>query len=126
MPVIELSGVPVLVLDADDDLVTARSIPQVLADAFNGGAATIAIPVDRLDPEFFELRSGVAGEIAQKVVNYGQRMVVVGQLPELATTSRSFSGFVLEGNRGDRHWFVASLGELAERLVARHRHTAGS
>lgn len=122
MDVMELGGTPVLVVGADDEVVSMRSINDVLAAAFNGGAATIALPVDRLDPDFFELRSGVAGEIAQKVVNYGQRLVIVGELPEPATTSRSFSGFVLEGNRGDRHWFVASLDELGERLAAR-RHS---
>jgi hypothetical protein len=93
-----------------------QNLNDVLAAAFEGRAATIAISVDRLDPAFFELRSGVAGEIAQRFVNYGHPIAVVGELPEEARASRSFSGFVREGNRGDGPWFVASVDELAGRL----------
>lgn len=112
-----MRGMSVLVVDADDAVLTARGVNDVLSAAFEGGAHTVAVAVDRLDPAFFELRSGVAGEIVQKFVNYGMRLVVVGALPEEALESRSFSGFVVEGNRGRGPWFVASLDELAARLA---------
>jgi hypothetical protein len=70
----------------------------------------------RLDPEFFDLRSGVAGEIVQRCANYRLRLAVVGELPAAARASRAFSAFALEGNRGDGPWFVMTLDELAERL----------
>ena len=47
------------------------------------------------------------------------RLAVIGELPPVALASRSFSGFVREGNGGDGPRFVASLAELGERLAAR-------
>jgi len=45
-------------------------------------------------------------------------LVVVGELPAVARASRSFTGFVVEGNRGQGPWFVASFAELLARLGA--------
>lgn len=113
-----LAGLSVLVIDGDGPAVGVRDIGELLQGSLDAEAATVAIGVDRCDPAFFELRSGVAGEIVQRLANYRLRLAVVGALPEAAAASRSFSGFVLEGNRGDGPWFVATLDDLAGRLAA--------
>jgi hypothetical protein len=112
-----LGGVEVLVVDGAAPIVGARALGDVLTAAFEARATTIAIATGRLDPAFFELRSGVAGEIVQRFANYRLRLAVVGKLPGHALASRSFAGFVLEGNRGDGPWFAATLEELGERLT---------
>ena len=76
----------------------------------------IALPVERLDPAFFDLRSGVAGEFAQKFVNYGRRVAIVGDISEWVERSTAFRDFVRECNRGRALWFVADAAELAARL----------
>jgi hypothetical protein len=53
----------------------------------------LRIPVEELDPAFFDLSTGVAGDIVQKLVNYGQRAVVVGTLPP---HSEHFADFARE------------------------------
>jgi len=114
-----LGGVEVVVVDGVGTAVGTRELGDLLTAAFDARATTVAIATERLDPTFFELRSGVAGEISQRFVNYHLRLAVVGELPPEARASRSFSGFVLEGNRGDGPWFVATLDELADRLSGR-------
>jgi hypothetical protein len=79
----------------------------------------VVIPVDRFDASFFDLRTGVAGDIVQAFVNYQLRLVVLGTLPPAATTSSSFGAFVAETNRGTQTWFVETVEELDERLAER-------
>jgi hypothetical protein len=76
----------------------------------------IAVPVRRLDPAFFDLRSGVAGELVQKFVNYRRRLAVVGDIGAYLGVSKAFYDFVRESNRGRQVWFVADEAELYARL----------
>jgi hypothetical protein len=77
----------------------------------------IALPVQRLDPAFFDLRSGVAGEFAQKFVNYGRRLAIVGDISAALERSTALRDFVRECNRGQQLWFVADEAELATRIA---------
>jgi hypothetical protein len=111
-----LGGESVLVVDEEAPAVAIANVVDAMTAAFDAGAQVIAVAVDRLDPAFFDLRTGVAGEIAQKLVNYRLRLAVVGELPAMALESRAFAAFVREGNRGSGPWFVATLAELGARL----------
>ena len=97
--------------------VTPRVARDVIGDALSVSARTVVIPVDRLDAAFFDLRTGVAGDIVQAFVNYQLRLVVLGPLPPAATRSSSFSAFVAETNRGTQISFVETEAELDERLA---------
>ena len=79
-------------------------------------AEWIAVPVTRLDPAFFDLRTGVAGELVQKFVNYGRRLAVVGDIRAYLDVSGALRDFVRESNRGRHVWFVADEAELEARL----------
>jgi hypothetical protein len=114
-----LQGMTILVADGEGTPIGAHSIGELLTASFEHGARTVAVSVERLDLAFFELRSGVAGEIVQKLGQYQRRLAVVGELPPEALASSSFMAFVGEANRGDGPWFVPSLGELAQRLESR-------
>jgi hypothetical protein len=50
-----------------------------------------------LPASFFDLSSGVAGELLQKLANYGIRMAAV--IPDPALHSASFQAFAREANR---------------------------
>jgi hypothetical protein len=82
-----------------------------------GEAEWIAVPVARLDPEFFTLSSGVAGEFVQKFSNYGLRLAVVGDISDPLAKSVALGDFVRESNRGRQVWFVADDDDLAQRLA---------
>lgn len=82
------------------------------------GAEWLAVPAARLDPAFFVLSSGVAGEFAQKFVNYRQRLAIVGDISEPLAQSSALRDFVRESNAGRQLWFVADAAELERRLQA--------
>ena len=107
-----------LVLPEEGPPVTPGVARDVIGDAFSHGATTVVIPVERLDPAFFDLRTGVAGDVVQAFATYRLRLIVVGPLPPLATTSSSFAAFVAEANRGTQTRFVDRLDEPEPRNPA--------
>ncbi len=90
-----------------------RSGAEAIELMYSAEAEWIAVPVARLDPAFFDLSSGVAGDFVQKFVNYGQRLAIVGEIP---APSAALRDFVRECNRGRQVWFVADADELSRRL----------
>jgi hypothetical protein len=109
-------GTAVLVVDAGGDPIDGREARDLMAEAFGEGAAMVAISVGRLEPAFFDLRSGVAGDILQVSATYRMRLAIIGNLPAPAASSDAFAALVRESNAGTQHWFVASLDALRERL----------
>ncbi|MFC8718456.1 DUF4180 domain-containing protein [Kitasatospora sp. NPDC057198] len=113
----ELGGVPVLVAPAGGEAVAGeRQALDLLGDASYRGASWVALPVERLDTEFFRLRSGVAGAVVQKFAQYRTGLAVVGDVAGHVAASDALRDFVRESNRGLQLWFVADLPELAGRL----------
>ncbi|GAA3235852.1 DUF4180 domain-containing protein [Actinocorallia longicatena] len=115
--IVELSGTPVLVCAADGPPVTSeRDALDLIGN--RGPADWIAVPVARLDPEFFRLSSGLAGDVLQKFTNYGTGLAVIGDVAALTAASEPLAALVRESNRGRRHWFLPDLDALTGRLAA--------
>jgi hypothetical protein len=111
-------GVPLLLVDDDGPALSgSEDALALVAETYGGEVETVVVPVGRLDPEFFHLRSGVAGEFVQKLVNYRKRLVIVGDITEAVSDSSAFHDFVVESNRGDHLWFVPALDALDARLA---------
>jgi hypothetical protein len=107
----------VLHLDQDGPQVsTSDDTSDLIGNAWSQGVSTIAIPVARLDPAFFDLSTRKAGDITQKLVNYRLRLVIVGDVSAFEAASGAFRDYVWESNRGDHVWFVPDEAALTERL----------
>src|SRR5712672_1300769 len=92
-----LHGVPVLVCAAEGSpLRDDRDAVDLIAQAHR--ADWVAVPVDRLTPEFFRLRSGVAGAIVQKFVQYRTGLAVVGDVAAHLAASDAFRDWMRETN----------------------------
>jgi hypothetical protein len=81
-------------------------------------AEMVMLPVDRLSPSFFQLRTRLAGAIAQKFVTYGMRLAIIGAISPVALESPALQAFINESNRGERIWFLDHAGDLGKRLQA--------
>ncbi|MEU5939362.1 DUF4180 domain-containing protein [Micromonospora sp. NPDC047548] len=92
---------------------------DVIGEALGHRAELVTLPVRRLADEFFTLRTGVAGELVQKFVNYRLPVVVVGDISAHVAASTALRDFVIESNRGRQLWFVDTMAELEERLRQR-------
>jgi hypothetical protein len=94
---------------------------DVIGDAFGADAQVVSIPVARLAPEFFRLRSGVAGAVTAKFATYRLRLVVVGDPAHHGPPTGPVDDWMCEANRGRALWFVADDAELARRLATEDR-----
>lgn len=95
---------------------TPADASDLVGNAWSSGVDVVVAPVDRLDPAFFELRSGLAGEVVQKLTNYGLVLAVLGDVSALTSASSSLHALVQESNRGTHAWFVADEDELDAQL----------
>ena len=117
---IEIAGERCLVADADGPIVRDPEGGRALIEeAMEHRARVIAVPVARLDPSFFQLRSGLAGEVLQKMVNYGYRFAVLGDVSPYVAASDAFRDFVVECNRGRSVFFVDGIAALEQRLAGK-------
>jgi hypothetical protein len=113
----ELHGVPVLELPAQGpQLGNDRDAVDLVGKTWSNHAKLLAIPVGRLTEEFFSLKTRVAGEMLHRLLLYKVRVATVGDVSRYIEESDSFRDFVVESNRGNQVWFVASVEELGERL----------
>lgn len=82
-----------------------QSALDLMADArHNYQCDALLVEAKSVNPDFFELKTGIAGEILQKFTNYQMRLAVVGDCnPE---ESYSLSCFILESNKGKTVCFV--------------------
>jgi len=77
----------------------------------------VVLPADWLGDEFFRLSTRVAGEVVQKLLDYGLRVAIVGDISDRMAASEALRDWVRECNRGRQVWFVKDLKELADRLA---------
>ena len=118
-PSFELRGTRIFApADAGPPFHTEADAIDLISAAVEDGASSVALPVARFDPEFFDLRTRSLGEFIQKFVIYKRRVVFVGDMSRYLGASASLRAFVREANEGDHVWFVASLDELAARIPA--------
>jgi hypothetical protein len=110
---IELEGVFV----STDAISNDRDAVDLIAKAhYDHEAQWVVLGVDQLPADFFQLRTGVAGAIVQKFVNYRMRLAIVGDVPAQVADSEPVRDWIREANRGRDLWFVPDLAALEERL----------
>ena len=114
----EFNGERIFECEADGPrLRRDRDATDILTEVWANKARWIAIPVQRLGDEFFDLKTRIAGEVLQKFSGYGVRVAIVGDISSYVEASNSLRDFVRESNRGNQFWFVESLDELQRRLA---------
>lgn len=115
--VVTIAGQRMLACDpAGPAIATEREATDLIGDALGADAHVVAIPVERLGPDFFRLASGLAGAVVQKFVNYERHLVIVGDVAAYEARSAPFRDFVREANRGRHLWFVSDRAALEEKL----------
>lgn len=112
-----IHGIQFLICEPDGKkLQSERDAVDLIGEALQQRIEWILIPVERLDDDFFQLKTGLAGQIIQKFIMYRRRLVILGDISQYVAQSRAFRGFIYETNRGHHVWFMTDLQELTERL----------
>lgn len=104
-----------LVHNTDRVITDAQSALDVLMSAkYEIGTKNIVISMKLIAEDFFILSTGLAGEVLQKLVNYGGRIAVYGDYSRY--TSKPLKDFIRESNRGRDVFFAATPEEALDML----------
>lgn len=87
---------------------------QLLADLYYQGFDGIVLYEKNISPVFFDLSSGLAGEILQKFSNFRIKLAIIGDFS--AYQGKSLKDFIFESNKLGNVNFVNSLEEAQIRL----------
>jgi len=113
-----LAGATVYVCGPDGPKLDGeRAANDIIGDSYPCNPAVVAIPVERLAPEFLTLSNRIAGNVVQKFVNYSTVVAFVGDVSAEVAASNALRDFVRESNRGRHVWFVADMAELEAKLA---------
>ena len=86
----------------------------VVAGCIESDCRSLLLDVESLPPKFFDLSSGLAGELLHRLSTYGIRLAAV--VPDPTRHSESFQDFVREANRGRSFRFSRTRGEALQWL----------
>jgi hypothetical protein len=88
---------------------------DVMAECSMQGACKMIIHEKNIIPDFFDLKTRLAGEILQKFTNYRVQLAIVGDFSKY--TGKSLRDFIYESNKHGQINFVNSIDESKERLA---------
>lgn len=108
IPIAEVAGSDVVLRTPQDAL-------DLFGNFYPEHVHGVVVAEANLPPEFFDLRTRLAGEILQKFVNYGVKLAIVGDFTQYK--SKALANFIRESNQGRQFFFVDTRAEALERLV---------
>lgn len=87
---------------------------DILANSWHNGCHGIILHEENLTRDFFDLKTGVAGEILQKFSNYRTKLAIIGDFSDIR--SKSLRDFIRESNNRGTINFVPDLNEAISKL----------
>ncbi|MBN2007773.1 DUF4180 domain-containing protein [candidate division KSB1 bacterium] len=94
---------------------TVQDALDIMGNANYQDALNIILYEKNIIPAFFDLKTGLAGEILQKFSNYNMKLALVGEFGKY--TSNSLKAFIIECNRGNRVFFVDDFQTALNKLL---------
>lgn len=88
---------------------------DLLGEAGSENCSRIIINELNLHPDFFVLKTGLAGDILQKFSNYRFKLAIVGDFSKYK--SKSLQDFIRESNKGNSVFFVENPNIAFERIT---------
>ena len=105
--IIDVDGVMIALIVSDKIVfATTQGALDIMANCSYQGADCIIIREHNLSPDFFDLKTRIAGEILQKFSNYNCRLAIVGDFSKYE--SKALRDFIYESNKVGRINFVSS------------------
>ena len=90
--------------DIDMQIMNTSDFLDIMA---NAGARILSFKKEHFHADFYDLKTGIAGEILQKVSNYGIRMMIVGDFDNIE--KKSLRDFIYESNRTGQIVFASDI-----------------
>jgi len=116
LTITEIQGTSFAVLTSEGVAIsTGQDALDLIGNSGYLGAERVVLQKAHLHPSFFDLKSGLAGEVLQKFSNYRMQLAIVGDFSHY--TSQSLQDFIQESNRQGRVHFVGTLDEALAKLT---------
>ena len=87
---------------------------DLIGNTYYQGYEKVIIHKENITPDFFDLKTKLAGDILQKFSNYRIRLVIIGDFDNIE--SKSLRDFIRESNEGKMVNFLATKDEAVRRL----------
>ncbi|NLL39156.1 MAG: DUF4180 domain-containing protein [Clostridiales bacterium] len=102
-------------VDMDEKIADAQAALDLIASVFyETNSNRLVLNKSCLTDDFFVLRTGLAGEVLQKFINYRVKVSFVGDYSDY--TSKSLKDFIYESNNGNDIFFVSTIEEAVKKL----------
>lgn len=119
MRIFENNGQKIAELISDEiEICSEQDALDWLASASYEGADNLIFYEQNLCPEFFDLKTKLAGDVLQKAANYRMKVAIVGEFSKY--NSNSLKAFIVECNRGRQIFFVGDRETAVIRLSGFH------
>ena len=106
----------IAIVDKDEKITNAQDILDMMASAqYQFECIGMVLYKESLNESFFDLKTGLAGEILQKFSNYHFKLGIVGDFSHY--TSKSLRDFIYECNKGNMVYFKEDLDSALSALV---------
>lgn len=113
--IIESKSGNIAIIDSNEILIkTVQDALDLLMNFYYNDCNTIMLNEKNFVPEFFDLKSKLAGEMLQKFSTYQCRMAIVGDFSNVQ--SKSLNDFIYESNKTGRIVFAGNE-EAAMKLL---------
>ena len=83
---------------------------ELLGNLYYQGFDKIIIHEKNITPEFFDLKTKIAGEILQKFAQYQMPLIIVGDFSKYQ--SKSLNDFIFESNKSKQINFIKDLSNI--------------
>ena len=111
----EIKGINLAKVISDKIVITCtQDALDIMANSAYNGSTKIIINEENIISDFFDLKTGIAGEILQKFSNYRCQLAIIGEFTKFQ--SKSFKDFIFESNKTGRIFFVKSQEEAIKFL----------
>lgn len=87
-----------LLEEADPGISPGSDGTELISICMSEGSDGLIINKDHIHPDFFDLKTQLAGEVLQKFSTYGYKLIIAGDFNR-ATMKESLAAFVRESNR---------------------------
>lgn len=103
--VVEENGVKIIeTLDGTGQIISEADALDLVAACGENGTNRLLIHAEALPEAFYNLRSGLAGDVLQKFVNY--QIITAAVIPDALAQQGRFGEMVWEANRHSRDFHV--------------------
>ncbi|PJZ43971.1 DUF4180 domain-containing protein [Leptospira brenneri] len=113
---IRKNNIDIAVVDSEDTLVNevSTAFDFFATLQYDSGCDRFVLKQSHFTKDFFDLKTGLAGNVLQKLVNYRMKLAVVGDFS--VYSSKSLKDFIYEMNSGKDVFFLNSEENAIDKL----------